>query len=87
MWYIRYVKKKKEKRTEKKFLPENLEELLLICLAETKISQAINLLQIFTHFHHFFGGRGAVFVGLTARFHIDLRCCVLFNFIFYILPS
>lgn len=72
-----------QKRTENKFLPKNLEELLLIHLAETKISQAINLLQIFTlTFTTFLGGEGTVFVELTARFHIDLRCCVLFNFIF-----
>jgi len=42
-------KEKKEKREEKKFLPKNLEELLLIYLAETNISRAIDdVLQIFT---------------------------------------
>lgn len=81
MWCVRYATKRKEK----KILPENLEELLLIYLAEPKISQAINLLQTFTHTP--FRGERAVFVQLTARFHIDLRCCVLFSFIFYILAS
>lgn len=38
-------------------------------------------------FTTFFLERGVIFVGLTAGFHFDLRCCVLFNFIFYILPS
>lgn len=76
MWCVRYATKRKEK----KFLPENLEELLLIYLAEPKISQAINLLQTFTHTP--FRGERAVFVQLTARFHIDLRCCVLFSFYF-----
>lgn len=81
MWCVRYA----TKRREEKFLPKNLEDLLLMYLAERKISQAINLLQIFT-LTTFWGG-GAVFVELTARFHTDLKCCVLFNFIVYILAS
>lgn len=49
-----------QKRKEKKFLLKNLEELLLIYLAETKTSQAINLLQIFTLTFTILGGEGAV---------------------------
>lgn len=57
-----------QKRTENKFLPKNLEELLLMHLAETKISQAINLLQIFTlTFTTFFGGRGDSFCRVNSQ--------------------
>lgn len=60
----------------------NLEELVLIYLAETNISRAIDLLQRFARIFATCRGGVSVFVGLTARFHIDLRCCVLFNFTF-----